>query len=445
MMMIVKLTFKILNEVLRPVPLVLSLALLTPQTSIAASACESLFILSPEENAPSLLYTFGPKQKIEIATLLRHNGLYSGVQNLNDSDYFKIFIRNNNLPRPQLEIRESDQSRNTVVRYLHWVFEYFHQNLAKLQSASLLKNLRFHGYTPPAGTPGRAALRDLSATNVERILNGQTYRSSPEMSGAEQLVADLEFDFIHNTRNEGTHNIQTPLLSTDLLKKIGFTGGKNTNPFNRQFLHTHDQVFFYVKPVTRNFRFRPSSSYYGDIALFLHPEFAESAGWISAFIMYTPQLFTATKAVAPAETDSIVQKYKKTFSSSVALAKDPDNLMSWIDYVSSWELKKFFRDNGKELESLRHELHKLDFTVSDFTRLVRVRLLISLQELQKTDEGRFRSALQILRSEPKVDSSDKSDLERLVQELVFRPLGMPSSFELKVPWMVPAGEYMLPN
>lgn len=373
------------------------------------------------------------------------SGLYRGVGKLMQSQHFRTFLEDSGLRPVPDEYPESPRAKEIAVRYLKWVTENLSRDVLELQSDSLLKGLKRHGYKAMESEAGRKALWKLSAANVQRILQGRTYIASPEMNEAEQLVADLEFEFVHNTRNEGTHNLETPLLSSDVLQKIGLQGGRNTYTFNQSLMGSHDQVFFYVRPVTKRFRFRPTSSYYGNIALFLDPAYAESAGWISAFVMYLPQLFDATANVAPAETESAVRKFKMAFVASGRNANGPDDLMRRIDSASDRELKTFIESNLPELEALRNHLSQFDFTVMDFGRLVRTQLLISLKQLRVDDEVRFRKALEILRSEPKVDDHDQSELDRLVRDLVLTKLGLPASFELKVPIMVPAGSYFFPT
>ena len=152
--------------------------------------------------------------------------------------------------------------------------------LERKQSASVTATLRTHGTETP--------LKVLSRQNLERITQqlGDIPPCSPEL---EAQIASIQFEFIHNTHFL-SENPDTPILSTAALLELGLPGGLNTHWFNREFLRSHDQLFFHVMGTRAGGATQTTESYYGTYGLRPKRAYAIKHGWISPFIMVPGEL-----------------------------------------------------------------------------------------------------------------------------------------------------------
>jgi hypothetical protein len=286
--------------------------------------------------------------------------------------------------------------------------------LAGAQDRSLADSLRAHGIEPEEG--GRAALTALSARNRARLSRGVHYRSQLEMAGAEALVAKLELRFVHNTVEASRGD--APLLSSKTIREVGFPrGGKNTHSFNRAVMKTDDNVFFFVVPTLGGAipaGYGPhGADAYGGKRLLLDPTYAEHNAWISRFVMYPDEL----RAFASERSPELGRRIFRGES-----AED-----------------RAGRAAGKRaMIEARRSLHEEDFTVSDFTAMLRERLLHELAHLRRRDPKAFSRALLDL------ESGDPRRIGGVLSRHALSPMGLAQTkaferaFELKVPVAVPA-------
>ena len=202
---------------------------------------------------------------------------------------------------------------------------------------------------------------------------------------------------------------------------MGILGGANTSYFNKQILHTDDQVYFYALLGPPNY----SSARYGDFgrAQFrLNESYASAHGWVSAYVMYPEDLAKFAKRAAP---DHSLSR---------------DSFWTVPSEIAEDQVSPAIR---AETTVLQHLLHRCDFTVADWSFVLRNQLKIAMSELSSKDFPFFSNTMRILAGQNYDGNLENSirawdELQNLLDELVFRPLGLPKDFELKVPVAVPA-------
>ncbi len=278
--------------------------------------------------------------------------------------------------------------------------------LERKQSASVTATLRTHGTETP--------LKVLSRQNLERITQqlGDIPPCSPEL---EAQIASIQFEFIHNTHFL-SENPDTPILSTAALLELGLPGGLNTHWFNREFLRSHDQLFFHVMGTRAGGATQTTESYYGTYGLRPKRAYAIKHGWISPFIMVPGELarFAAVAAkdlgerlAASLVSDPEIQLQKLRYRREPLLAFSFLSLKEQDDWVKREE--PLFREIMKRL-------HLLDFTVSDFEELAR------------------RVVRKRIHQDPSITQVDRL----LIESSLAIQFGL--SFEFKIPVALPAEE-----
>ncbi|MBW2731567.1 MAG: hypothetical protein JRH20_04185 [Deltaproteobacteria bacterium] len=271
-------------------------------------------------------------------------------------------------------------------------------------------------------------LRTISKENVARLLKGRTYRSSRAMRQAERLVNKLRLKPIHNTSTTMERS-QSPLLSTHWLEQTGLGSGANSRAFNKDFLASEDNVHFFATFATPKSSVKTVVSEYGEFAATMKRRFTRNRGWVSAFVMYPGDLHRIARHLAPKEHREILENFKATAAKR-----------QYEEYVKYGRLD--WQHVTAQLDpwtSVREQLHKLDFTVPDFEKLVKRHLLFELSQLRLSNPTAFRRALRELET-GHVDSwVHKSSL---LKRFVFDPLGMPEHYELKVPVAVPSSAHL---
>lgn len=273
----------------------------------------------------------------------------------------------------------------TLERVQNFMMLFMRGNLIQLRDTSLRANLEQHGFKSPANRSAREQLKSLSSENRARL--AKVYKSSPSMKEAELIVNDLRLSFTHNSVSHLGHDVarHVPILASRFLKDLTGFGGLNSQyHFNREFMKNDDNVYFIPRFLGSQHDDKIPSSYYGEHGFTLNPDYAREVGWISSFVMYPSQL-----------QEALPRSYRTA-------------------------------------TGLRKQLHKTDFTVSDFETLVKENLLSALAKLQKENPQRHARAIQDLQERDKIGG--------VLSDLVYHPLGIGSKWELKVPVLVPQSQ-----
>lgn len=388
-----------------------------------------VYVLNPEQIGPvnglphflklplELRLDFGgpakPTEEVlaQYSTLLE-SSLFAGLKGFQNSKYFNEFLK-----RKGIQLKngffDDPNVRSSVAGYLQQIFRNFSgQPLRNIQNASLKKALQGHGLANfDATKDSREILHSLSLKNTEQILQGKNHISDPKMAEVEKAVRDLDFDFVHNTNLLKTSS-QSELLSSYWLEEIGFSGGLNTSLFNKHFLHSDDQVFFFIYPTKRGVKTGEGSEY-GSDSIHLKSRYAAENGWISAFVMYPTDLMKASKTLRLKEYDQLRENFEN------------------ISEHSREQQSEFLMDHVEIAQKMKNQLYRLDFTVADFSHWVKTQLLISLKDLKSQNPTEYENAIGILRS------GDFRKMNGLLRRYVFGPLGIVGEFELKIPVAVP--------
>jgi hypothetical protein len=154
------------------------------------------------------------------------------------------------------------------------------------------------------------------------------------------------------------------------------------------------------------------------------PAFAEQRMWVSAFVMKLSELVAFSKRWAPEEYALFRQRL---LEQRPELGGIPEKDL--YDFgVRHWWL--FFRANQDVFERMRVQLHRFDFTVPGFKRVVRELLLRELATLYATDRGAYAEAVAELRAEP----------QTVIKRLVYERHGFPR-IEAKAPELMPVGTF----
>lgn len=274
--------------------------------------------------------------------------------------------------------------------------------LRALRNEALLADLRQHGAKIET-KDARAAIARLSRENVQRLLGTKGPAApDPALAEVKALVDGIEVVLVHNTVNLRELG-STPVLSSRQLQKIGAPGGRNTQPFNREFLRSDDNVFFFVKFKTQAMQANGGASVYGDDALTVRPAYAHEAAWVSAFVMNPADLAVAAK--------------------KLGIPLDPSG--KWLE-------------DGKlpapEWREASRRLHRLDFTLPDFAGMVRSQMLTSLAGLRRSKPAEFSRVVSVLRGE------DPIELAKVIEAYAYEPLRLPPIMEGKIPVAIPPRE-----
>ncbi len=255
-------------------------------------------------------------------------------------------------------------------------------------------------------------LGKLSAKNLEEYI----LTNSSVSAEVSEVVDSLEIIFVHNRSHPRTGE---PIEGDRLLssRKLG-RGAQNTYNYNREFLKSDDNVFFFVKFIGKDFprhQARRFGMSYGGLGLHLNKEYGFQHGWISPFNMYPREL---ANFLNMRQKHSAAQAQLKAFRNSgtdateTELAKLPTEILS--------------------------ELSKATFTPMNFESLVKTNLKYALMSLKHSSSQEYEHIIDtLIEGEP-----NKIDL--ILKKYVFEPLGLADSkkikqemFEFKVPSHVP--------
>jgi hypothetical protein len=293
---------------------------------------------------------------------------------------------------------------------------YSGRNLPALQDKSLrqslidrgARDLKFGGY---------GSLAQISKENVKRWAGPEVYIPSKGMEEVENLVSNLDFRLVHNSRSFREKG-KVPIMSSRRLEEMGLGGGANTNPFNKDLLKTDDNVFFflfpYIKGHTTNL---PSISEYGKYGFEAEPSYARQAGWVSPFVMGGEDFLDEL---------SLINK------GLVARLKHGGAFDDFVDSDMD-----FNTPIGRLSRQAVQEQSKMDFTLDDFREMVKNALLIQLSKLKDENPKEFTRAIDNLKSK------SPEDVMKVFRAYGTIPIGLGGRFEFKVPVAVPQ-EHIIP-
>lgn len=272
-----------------------------------------------------------------------------------------------------------------------------------MRDKSIAENLRHRGYPHEIEEgQGRATLEYISRINSQRIARSHNvsaeYRQDKEIS---RLVDQLSFV---SSRNSITDKIYSGnIISSRQINLYGLEGGLNSkNDFNREFLKSDDDVFFYLRPSFGKKK-NTEISEYGSYTRILRDDFAEKHSWVSPFIMYPKQFYNSLRLAFP-------NQFKA-------------------------EEGEVFKAGESDHQMLSH-LYLLDMTLIDYKRLVTDQLGTSLYELKTDSASENKYGMTFQEARTLLSSKDPDVFEKVFHQLVYRRLSLLQP-ELKIPVSVP--------
>lgn len=352
----------------------------------AASLCDDLF-RSPESKQLTPVHKI-----IEFAGAVSYRSVArSNVEALfedllNSSKVFADFVARRAAPESLSTKRKAD----LIVQYHDEFFAEFRdpEKLREFQNRSLLSALRRHGYSPRS-PDARAELQNLSRANYERIEKERGLRD-PRKSDrdVEELMAQLDLTLFRNSHREDVTS--GLILSSRRLEVYGLGGGLNSRQnFNRDFLRSDDQIFFFVKMRPADFSGVKSS--YGKYRQKLKVKEFSGDVWISPFVMYEADLNDFARRSLP----------------QLTVRANPT--------------------------TVRSNLHLFDFTFEDYENLIRRQLRGALTSLKRNPLARFKYGLSYAQAKAQLlNPSTRKEEDPVMDALVHRPLGLPK-MEAKIP------------
>lgn len=297
---------------------------------------------------------------------------------------------------------------------------------------------RGHSKTNPRSP--RKGLELQSHDNLRRLVGAVSPAAEGPMAEAVAIVERFAPVFTHNAPR-AVQVPSTPILSSKQLEALGFSGGLNTAGFNR-WLNADDNVFFFVHLTrtdasgkqTRAHSRRNMALAYGGGEVVLSTEFAKKNGWISAYVMDPDDLIEFGDVRAEELALPLREALPRRFQTSPSKRRPVEEALenAGIPLDRAWEELTRYPELATGFTALRERLGALDFTVSDFTLLLRRQLLLSLLDiLNRKGEVELGRQLRIL------SEGNPAQLGEALQRLFYEPLKLPRDFELKVPVLVP--------
>jgi hypothetical protein len=331
--------------------------------------------------------------------------------------------------------RPEPEKRVLVGEYLAERMNQFNEDafLRTRQAASLRRALWFRaraGELPDAGD-GYELLAKVSARNLQRLLKQHSPSAAGSVdSGIENLLKRLSLAFVHNT-----HVIESipevPLVSSRVIQDLTGIGGLNTYFFNRRFLHSDDNLFFFVDLCSDNRISSGMSSIYGSHTFAPVRSFVFERGWISAFVMYPYDLFHFA-ATFDADTGrdmraALTREFPEARITGETPAKKITQLLApYKRDEKRWN--RFLRNHFDLWNRMRRHLCALDFTVADFETLAFSALRLWLKHLKETDTKAFENIQTRI---------NLLDLQGILPEALAFAYGLHLYFECKIPVALP--------
>ncbi len=324
-------------------------------------------------------------------------------------------------------------SRELIFRYLESVFSLLDdvEHLRSRQAEALRLALWHHGLTSSGPQDGFACLAEVSAANRDALLRRPRVAVPPAAAEEiEQAIATIRPVFIHNT-NLLKKIPEIPLVSSKEIRRAAGVGGINTFFFNRSFLRSDDNLFFFVDLATDSLTVSMMESIYGKYQFVPDETFAEERGWISAFVMYAYDLLRFAAVACPEEVPALIEVMRREYLTE--LGSEPlsvAEINQRLRHVrrAAPRSVRVLRDGFPRWNRIRKNLYTFDFTVRDFTVVVRDAFRRWLSGLATSDPARFATTLRELREK----GPGGSQLEAFKQGF-----GLDLYFEFKIPVALP--------
>jgi len=335
-----------------------------------------------------------------------------------DSPRFRAYLRAKRIAWDGL----GDAAKASLLEdYLNQYFRRFAADgLAVRRSRALGTAPREHGLEF-RGDPYRA-LKTLSRRNLNRLLPERyAFGETPAMAEAEKIVNGILFALPHNVKNAVSALPEGLLLSSRQLRRIGTGGGLNSRlPFTREFMGQEDQVFFFADVLHPKYPY--PSSQYGDYGYLLDPNLAQDQGWVSAFVMYPEDLYGAARRLLSETEFGALEKAERA-------SRAP-----WAGAGGRFRnLFEFTPEQRAAWTQAKRALQKADFTLEDYRTLVREKILRNLNAMRIRDPNSFAAWMAILRDPGTHAAGRAAGWDAFLENVLFKPSGLPRSFEFKVP------------
>ena len=279
------------------------------------------------------------------------------------------------------------------------------------QSNSLKESLHRMGVVVQESEDSYISLRKLSDKNRRKYMT-----SLDEIPDEiKETVESLRIIFVHNR----SPRINSQPIEGDALlsaRKLG-RGAQNTYNYNREFLQSDDNIFFFVKFIGKDFNASEARGFgisYGNISFHLDKEYAQNYGWISPFNMYPRELATF---LGGRNKFSEAQESLKALRDSGTMAT-PEELSNIP-------------------KTVLNELSHGTFTPSDFEKLVKNNLKNVLAKMKTINPSEYENIIGLLQE------GNPNEIDLIIRNHVFMPLKLASRhkryemFEFKVPSHVP--------
>lgn len=271
-------------------------------------------------------------------------------------------------------------------------------NLKKMRDQSIDRQLDIRGAPKYRGLSGRARLERVSRENLERLVKEHGLDEKVELSFfGEKDLALISGDFdIVAERNGRTADVWGPgLLSSRQLTRFGGVGENSRHKLNNTTLEVDNDIFFRLFYDFGNSGSKGrsgSANEYGDYSFSAVKKLFEEEGIVSPYIMWVTDLQRWAEKALP-------------------------HLKGTAKPSEDWEVGPY------EMEAIKY-LHKYDFTVRDFKKL----LFAKVRMVEAKNPG-------ILERYRGMDHSEKY---KFWDEQVLKPLGFSmSELELRVPVYIP--------
>lgn len=369
---------------------------------------------------------------LDKSTHIRINESEEPWRLLNQNQRFQSFLQSRNL-HEVYNIRRAERYK-LLGEFLKDVLAPFSNPdyLSRRQSESLSRSLFFRRNPQigidPVNADGYITLREISANNLRRLTRSLPTDNSPE--AVERIMQKLSVVFVHNT-HVLTEVPESPLVSSRILQEVSGIGGLNTYFFNRKFLNSDDNIFFFVLLQAGTQLSNMHESLYGEHRFSPEESFAQKQGWISAYIMYPYDLYRFALGCSPCDADKLSISFAKEFPKEMSECKGDINELINALYEYKRETirwNRMLRDYFGLWNSVKRRLSELDFTVTDFRVLTMQVIRSYLTKMHQRNPHEFEMW------QKRINGNDPGDLLRLSYKEM---CGLDLYFEFKIPVAIP--------
>ena len=331
------------------------------------------------------------------------------ILDLLESSSFQAYLKDKNIDPSHL----TDFKSKTLIveQYMdHQLRKYFNQNiLADEKSQVMADILKIRGHQMKYRNP-YLILKEQSHLNLVRLIDSLTkyppIRSLTVPLKIEEITQKLNVSLVHNT-----HHLSEvpnyPLVSPHILESIGLPRfGHSRLPFHKTIQSDRQVNFFALIEKSGQLNQNGHKTDYGTYGLKLKTLASEQEAWISPLVQHSKQLQTA---VGNESLQKILDRHAHSEAS-----------LSAMKYKGSDHNRDFNLD-------LSAEMHKWDFTVSDFQTLVRTTVRNELERLYATNAYMYSVTVR------KIEKMNMQELNAYIMELFKTRYGYEGSFEGRVP------------